>query len=220
MREMAETGPAKAPQAKGPGRPRDPAVDTAILRATSRRLARDGYSRMTIGDIAADAGVTRPTVYRRWASKYDLVVDALDFNFREQREQDPVGPIEQLPPAEQLKVALHHASPFGATGRGIMIIGNVLAESDHNPNLLELARTHGIAPRTQLLTDTLRHLHEQGALRPGLDLDVIADMVIGTYYAAYLRTGAQDPALPGRTIDTLWPLIARQATAEDPATLD
>jgi AcrR family transcriptional regulator len=214
MREMAETGPVKAAQAKGPGRPRDPAVDTAILRATASRLVSDGYTRMTIGDIAADAGVTRPTVYRRWASKYDLVVDALDFNFREEREQNPVGPIEQLPPAEMLKVALHHASPFGGTGRGVMVIGNVLAEAEHNPSFLELVRRHGVAPRVQLLTDTLRRLHERGALRPDLDLVVIADMVIGSYYASYIRTGGQDADLPNRTIDTLWPLIARQPTGD------
>jgi hypothetical protein len=29
--------------------------------------------------IAADAGVTRPTLYRRWKNKLDLVVDALDY---------------------------------------------------------------------------------------------------------------------------------------------
>lgn len=39
----------------------------------------DGYSPMTIGDIVADANVTRPTLYRRWKNKLDLVVDALDY---------------------------------------------------------------------------------------------------------------------------------------------
>ncbi|WP_256966769.1 TetR/AcrR family transcriptional regulator [Streptomyces caniscabiei] len=59
-RADAEVPPAAA------GRPRDPAIEEAIIRATRRRLATDGYSSMTIGDIVADAGVTRPTVYRRW----------------------------------------------------------------------------------------------------------------------------------------------------------
>src|SRR3954465_11001599 len=57
------------------GRPRDAAIDEAIILATRDRRVRDGYSRMTIGDIATDAGVTRPTLYRRWATKFDLVVD-------------------------------------------------------------------------------------------------------------------------------------------------
>ena len=220
MREKAEGDAAKPAPAKNPGRPRDPAVDGAILRATANRLASDGYSRMTIGDIAADAGVTRPTVYRRWASKYELVVDALDFNFREQREQNPIGPIEELPPAEMLKVALRHATPFGATGRGVMVIGNVLSEAERNPALLELARIHGIAPRAQVLTDTLLRLQEQGVLRPDLDLAVITDMVIGSYYSSFIRTGGHDPDLPDRTVDVLWPLIARQLSDKTPTTYD
>ena len=69
------------------GRPRDPALDEAIILATRARLIRDGYSRMTLGDIAADAGVSRPTLYRRWDTKLDLVTDALDYGFRKQRDQ-------------------------------------------------------------------------------------------------------------------------------------
>src|ERR1700739_3825205 len=66
------------------GRPRDSALDEAIILATRERLIKDGYSRMTIGDIAADANVTRPTLYRRWKDKLELVVDALDYGFRKQ----------------------------------------------------------------------------------------------------------------------------------------
>jgi AcrR family transcriptional regulator len=212
---MTENGPAE-PEAKGPGRPRDPSVEKAILRATANRLVADGYSRMTIGDIAADAGVTRPTVYRRWANKYDLVVDALDFNFQEERERNPVGPIEELPPAEMLKQALGRTNPFGSTGRGVSVIGNVLAEAKHNPSLLELVRSHAITPRARLLTDTLRRLREQGAIRPDFDLQVITDMMIGSYYAHYIRTGDQDVDLPDRVVDVIWPLIARQPTDEVP----
>ena len=50
------------------GRPRDAALDEAIILATRARLVRDGYSQMTIGDIAADAKVSRPTLYRRWTT--------------------------------------------------------------------------------------------------------------------------------------------------------
>jgi AcrR family transcriptional regulator len=217
MRETADGDSAKPAPGKSPGRPRDPAVHGAILRATTSRLASDGYSRMTIGDIAADAGVTRPTVYRRWASKYELVVDALDFNFREQRELNPVGPLEKLPPVEMLKTALRHATPFGTTtGRGVLVIGNVLSEAERNPALLELVRVHGIAPRVQLLNDTLLHLHKQGALRPDLDLEVISDMVIGSYYSSFIRTGGHDPELPERTVAALWPLISRQPAVARP----
>jgi len=208
MRKVAESDRDPAPVIKGPGRPRDPAVEQAILRATVQRFLSDGYSRMTIGDIASDAGVTRPTVYRRWVNKYELVVDALDFNFQEERERNPLPPLEGLPPSEALKTALRYANPFGPTGRGMSVIGNALAEAAHNPALMELIRNHGITRRVQPLIDTLHRLREEGALRADADVQVIVDMMIGSFYSSYVRTGDQDPRLPDQVVETLWPVIA------------
>jgi len=198
MRDMAE---------KRPGRPRDPSVEKAVLRATVQRLVSDGYSRMTIGDIAADAGVTRPTVYRRWSNKHDLVVDALDFNFQEERERHPVGPLEELPPVEALRQALRHASPFGPAGRGMTVVGNVLSEAERTPGLIELVRKHALEPRQKPLIDTLRRLAAQGVLREGVDAELTADMMIGSYYASYMRQGERDPELEGRVVEMVWRLV-------------
>src|SRR3954469_22682493 len=87
------------------GRPRDPALDEAIILATRDRLVRDGYSRMTIGDIAADAKVSRPTLYRRWSTKFDLVVDALDYGFRKQHDMYKLD-LSRMQPREALVEAV------------------------------------------------------------------------------------------------------------------
>ena len=60
-----------------PGRPRNVSTDDAILEAAALRLSRDGYERTSIDLVARDAGVTRPTVYRRWPSKDELVIAAV-----------------------------------------------------------------------------------------------------------------------------------------------
>ncbi len=52
--------PAALDASRAGGRPRNPALDEAIILATRARLVQDGYSRMTLGDIAADAGVSLP----------------------------------------------------------------------------------------------------------------------------------------------------------------
>lgn len=59
------------------GRPRDPACDEAILRATRELFAQDGYAGVSIEGIAARAGVGKATVYRRYESKAHLVVEAV-----------------------------------------------------------------------------------------------------------------------------------------------
>ncbi|HYN75859.1 MAG TPA: TetR/AcrR family transcriptional regulator [Candidatus Limnocylindria bacterium] len=60
-----------------PGRPRSVAADQAILRATREVLATAGYSGLTMEHVAARAGVAKTTLYRRWPTKNDLVVDAV-----------------------------------------------------------------------------------------------------------------------------------------------
>jgi AcrR family transcriptional regulator len=59
------------------GRPRDPRVDEAIRTATLELLAEDGYQATTIQAIARRAGVSAPSVYRRWSSKAELIEEAI-----------------------------------------------------------------------------------------------------------------------------------------------
>jgi AcrR family transcriptional regulator len=201
------TATAGAP-AKPRGRPRDPLIEDAVLRATRYRLAVDGYTRMTIGDIAADAGVTRPTVYRRWPSKHDLVVDALDYGFRTDQAANPPLHLDTLPPRDALIEAVRRLNPRAHNPNGIMLVGNVLAEAAHNPALLEMVRIHALQPRQQQFIATLRALQDRGALRAELNLDTLADLCTGSYLSAFLRTGDDAGDLPARIVETLWPTIS------------
>lgn len=65
------------------GRPRSAAADTAILEATRASLVDLGWSKLTMGDVAKRAGVAKTTLYRRWAGKNELVVDAVAVLFDE-----------------------------------------------------------------------------------------------------------------------------------------
>ena len=55
------------------GRPRDPHVDAAIAAATLELLVEQGYQGTSIQAIARRAGVSAPSIYRRWSSKAELV---------------------------------------------------------------------------------------------------------------------------------------------------
>ncbi|MFI1222142.1 MULTISPECIES: TetR/AcrR family transcriptional regulator [unclassified Streptomyces] len=71
------------PRATRTGRPRSPAADAAILEATRASLVDLGWSKLTMGDVATRAGVAKTTLYRRWAGKNELVVDAVAVLFDE-----------------------------------------------------------------------------------------------------------------------------------------
>src|SRR3954454_23454999 len=65
--------PASAPR----GRPRDPARGARILEAAVALIAELGYDRATVEAIAERAGVGKPTIYRRWSGKAEIVAAAI-----------------------------------------------------------------------------------------------------------------------------------------------
>src|SRR5580692_6587401 len=69
------------------GRPRDPRIDGAVLRATVELLAETGYPGLLVSAIAQRARTSKPAIYRRWPSKAHLVHEAVF----------PIGPATALP---------------------------------------------------------------------------------------------------------------------------
>ncbi|MGW3961385.1 TetR/AcrR family transcriptional regulator [Amycolatopsis sp. NPDC005003] len=65
-----------APSARPPGRPRAGLHDV-VFAATLSTVAELGYAKATVERIAAAAGVAKTTIYRRWPSKGELIVDCL-----------------------------------------------------------------------------------------------------------------------------------------------
>ena len=73
MATTTENPTASQPQR---GRPRDPSCGAAILEATIELVAEVGFERTTLDAVAARAGVSKPTIYRRWPEGKDQLVAA------------------------------------------------------------------------------------------------------------------------------------------------
>ncbi|MFC9995086.1 TetR/AcrR family transcriptional regulator [Nocardia sp. NPDC127526] len=192
------------------GRPRDPAVDEAIILATRRRLVTDGYTRMALGDIAADAGVTRPTLYRRWPGKLELVIDALDYGFRAQTAATPEFPFDDLTPRQAFTEAIRRVDPCYDNPDAIVLQGGFISEADRVPELLAHVVERAVEPRVSRVEHVLRHLIDRGAVRSGIDTRTIATMVFGAYFGAFLRgdDAATRSGLADKMTATLWPALA------------
>lgn len=161
------------------GRPRSTRHDAAILEAALRLMEREGYVRMSMEEIAAEAGTTKATVYRRYASKAELAAAALAFL----RQQRPAP--ASADPVDDLLEELRRFRSGIERPHGMAMLGTVLAEEEHTPELLEHFRRDVVLPRRARLRAILRRC----ALRPGLDPDTAAAMLIGSYYALYLAGG-------------------------------
>lgn len=208
----ADTGAADdAGHSRRGGRPRDAAVDEAIIVATRERLVRDGYSRMTIGDVVADAGVTRPTLYRRWNNKFDLVVDALDYGFRQQAGVYTVD-LSRVDGRDALVEAVRRVDPAYYNPDAMVLMGNFAGEAVRTPALLEILRRHAVEPRMALVETVLGQLQDRGAVRGGIDAHTVATLCFGAYFAAFYR-GEDKVEIPERVVAVLWPGIAASASA-------
>ena len=85
------------------GRPRSSKSREAILNAVRQRLLADGYLRLTMEAVAAEAGVSKATIYRWWKTKGELVLEAADSDISigrvpqtEDPQADVAAAIEQL----------------------------------------------------------------------------------------------------------------------------
>jgi AcrR family transcriptional regulator len=136
------------------GRPRDPGRDEAILNATLDLLGEAGYERVTVRAIAQRAGAGLATLYRRWPTKEELVVDAVD-NFREL----PKPPDLTDDPVENI-VGLVSALLDVLQGPRRGLIPALVGQLPHNPLLAETLRSRVILPALAAVTQQLRAVPE------------------------------------------------------------
>ncbi|GAA1704627.1 TetR/AcrR family transcriptional regulator [Streptomyces yatensis] len=119
-----------SPSARRTGRPRSAEADRAILGATRAALVELGWAKLTLGDVAARAGVAKTTLYRRWASKCELVVDAIAAVFDEHLEATDRGSLHA--DVEAVVIRLGSLLERPETGTALMA---VIAEAMHDEAL-------------------------------------------------------------------------------------
>ena len=82
------------------------AVKDAILDATDRLLAQFGYRKMTVEDIAAEAGIGKGTIYLHFSSKEEVVLSHIDRIVERLRDQLKEIARSDAPAAERLRLML------------------------------------------------------------------------------------------------------------------
>ncbi|MEV5470259.1 TetR/AcrR family transcriptional regulator [Streptomyces griseoincarnatus] len=162
------------------GRPRSAAADTAILAATRQALVDLGWSKLTLSDVAVRAGVAKTTLYRRWAGKNELVVDAVAELFDELTLPDR-GSLAADIEGVVLQFAAILARPEARSG-----LMAVVAEATRDEALRERVRASIVDRQKRLVIAGRTRAQERGELPPESDareaertVDLIFDMVAG-----------------------------------------
>ena len=190
-------------QERGPGRPRNPETEQRILDAAVRSLARDGYARMSLDSVAAEARVSKPTIYRRWPSKADLATAAI------RRLQLAEPPVDTGSAQGDLTGVLQNFRVSLLRPNGMSLIGTVLAEESHTPELLRLFRERIVAPRRAMLREILERAVTAGEVEDASIIDAAVNMLVGAFYAKYLAGSEIPPGFPEQLVAIVWGGISR-----------
>ncbi|MFI0775214.1 TetR/AcrR family transcriptional regulator [Streptomyces sp. NPDC021212] len=173
-----------SPLQRRTGRPRSVEADRAILGATRAALVELGWGKLTLGDVAARAGVAKTTLYRRWAGKNELVVDAVAAVFDEHLRSADCGSLRA--DIENVVVRFAELLELPETKTALMA---VLAEATHDEALGARVRSAIVDRQKRLvligreraqLRGELPREEDPGAAARNADLifDVIAGSVV------------------------------------------
>jgi AcrR family transcriptional regulator len=164
---------------------------TRVLDAAYEQFSRMGVQRSTMEDVARRAGVSRITVYRRFATKDALVEHVVRREFRRYFDRFLID-IQQAETAAD-RVVLGFVSSLRAIRRNPLIGGLIATEPDLVvPSMIsDGGRT--LATVRQFVAGQLRHEPRAGHVADDLDIDHVAELMV--------RISASFLAIPSHLID-------------------
>jgi AcrR family transcriptional regulator len=188
-----------------PGRPRSAMAHEAILNAAVALFIEQGFEGMSVEAIAAKAGVGKATIYRRWRSKEDLVIEAVAQIFAEPVTPDTGSVRDDLLESGRELHVLMSASPTGE------VFPRMAAEVARQSPLGRLYSERVIGPRRAILEQALHRGIERGELPESTDVELAIDHLVGVLLLRRLtgRLKRSETALVERAVDML--LIGIQA---------
>ncbi|HZW95892.1 MAG TPA: TetR/AcrR family transcriptional regulator [Candidatus Eremiobacteraceae bacterium] len=146
------------------------------LSTATRILRREGYARLTMERVAAESGVAKTTLYRRWPTKAALCMELyLDVASRELRDPD-TGDV-----ARDLKSIAHKVVRLQTrTVAGPAFIG-LIAEAQIAPETRPAFLAEFAERRREVTRRVLRRAVKRGELRANTDIDLVIDALGGAF---------------------------------------
>lgn len=159
-----------------PGRPRSTEAYESLINATTRLMEVKAIRNITISEIAKEAGVGKPTIYRWWDSKCALIMDAF---LSSTAPHIPVfksgAALKTL--SRQIKSLIQLMN--GRSGR---IVAEIIGEGQSDPHIMEEFRNRFF----QHLLDPSRAVIEYGIssneFDPDIDVELTLDLIFGPIY--------------------------------------
>ncbi|MGW2376067.1 MULTISPECIES: TetR-like C-terminal domain-containing protein [Kitasatospora] len=148
-------------------------METAIFEAALDQLTSGGYARLTMEGVAAAARTGKAALYRRWASKVELVIDALDSTLPRPHGVPDLGSAR----AELLQLIGLFTDAIGSrTGAALHALMAELSQQQAQV-FKDFIVQRVIGPTKDTILDILRRGVERGDVRPDAVSPLVADVL-------------------------------------------
>lgn len=179
------------------GRPRSEDVDLVILESVLDTIAESGITKVTMEGIAQRAGVSKASLYRRFPTKTDMAIAAVE----RMRQEIPIIP-SQGSAYERLLFLMEttRTGIYGSRYGRIMLA--VIAHGQERPELAQLVYDRILLPRRQRVREIVQQGIQNGEFPSTLNIDVVMPTLIGPML--YLGMWSMcDPVFETKTEDVL-----------------
>jgi AcrR family transcriptional regulator len=189
-------------------RRRGDALLEAIYGAVLEELARSGYAGLSIEGVAERSRTGKASIYRRWPSRFELVIDAFDYALPDLSEDPPdTGSVRADLIAVLRRVAETMNGTVGSAARAC------LGCLDQDPEIAAAVRDRVLRPRKAIIREILRRGVDRGEVRPEAVTDRFAALGPMLLHSEVLQTGApvSDEAVEAIVDHVLLPALAPRA---------
>jgi AcrR family transcriptional regulator len=184
--------PATTEPRRPPGRPRDPKIDAAVLRAAADVYSENGWSGFYFEAVARRAGVGKSAIYRRWGSREELLIDAISSG-------DLQASLTEQPTLRDALtwLARHQLGWWSENGR--RSYGWLSADRSSRPALQQIHNSRVITPLLEGMRHVVKGAIASGEIPAGVSEIVLVECLSG---AVNNRMNALSPPDRRRLLDS------------------
>lgn len=169
----------------------------AVLEAADDLLVEKGFAGVTIEGIAARAGVAKQTIYRRWNTKTDILLDAFL-----QDAAEALTPSDHGDLATDLRAHLSLLADFLTGSDAGAVFRALLGHAQHDAAFAAVLRARHLEEQRSRDRLPLENAVRRGELPAGLDMAAEVDQLVGPIYHRVLVTGDPvDQSFTDRLVD-------------------
>lgn len=160
--------------------------EAQILNGVIDTLIEVGYDRLTFDAVASKVRASKATLYRKWPTKADLVVSALE-HLKAQGTQGS----HELPDTGSLAgdLTFHYCDDPDYNDKSMLVFGAVVSAIHRDPELTSIFAERFVQPRMAELRKVVLRAQQRGEVGPDADVDQLAAILPSAITYRVMTTG-------------------------------